>query len=152
LQKERRCANSKDMTNKPVDFQKSLQELTGLVEENPEEAPTPLVERIWHSWQKPLSNLSDEEIGRLIIQQCGMPYILDLVWPKLQRDPLFNGGYYPGDVLSALIRSEKSIWNDRPEYKAEATSLYERALQRTDEENFSFLESLGIPANRGRSS
>ena len=99
------------------------------------------------SWKKPLSSLTDEEIGRLVVQGYGMPYILDLVWVKLQRDPLFEGSYYPGDVLSNLIRWEKENWKDRPEYEAELKSLYKRAIQRPIEEKDSFLESLGLPTD-----
>lgn len=133
------------MTHTFTDFDKSLEELTGLIEGDPADPSTPLVEWIRRSWKKPLSSLTDEEIGRLIVQRYGTPYILDLVWIKLQRDPLFEGGYYPGDVLSNLIRWEKEDWNDRPEYEAELKSLYERAIQRPTEEKDSFLESLGLP-------
>jgi len=133
------------MTRKHSDFDRSLEDLTGLIEGDPDDAPTPLIGWIRRSWKKPLSNLTDEEVGRLIGQRCGIPYILDLVWIKLRRDPLFEGGYYPGDVLSNLIRWDENNWKDRPEYQAELQSLYERAIQRPIEEKDSFLESLGLP-------
>ena len=122
------------MTRKHSDFDRSLEDLTGLIEGDPDDAPTPLIGWIRRSWKKPLSNLTDEEVGRLIGQRCGIPYILDLVWIKLRRDPLFEGGYYPGDVLSNLIRWDENNWKDRPEYQAELQSLYERAIQRPIEE------------------
>lgn len=131
----------------PVDFDRSLEELTGVIEGEPEDAPTPLVEWIRRSWKKPLSSLSNEEIGRLVAQQYGTPYILDLIWPKLRSDPLFEGRYYPGDVLSNLIRWTEGGWQNRPEYRAELLSLFERALQRPIEENEGFLESLGLSAD-----
>ena len=133
------------MTRAFTDLDKSLEDLTGLVEGDPDDAPTPLVEWIRRSWKKPLSSLTDEEIGRLIVQRYGLPYILDLVWTKLRQDPLFEGGYYPGDVLSNLIRWDKESWKDRPEYEAELRGLQEQALQRPIEEKDSFLESLGLP-------
>jgi CDI immunity proteins len=135
------------MTRKPIDFDQSLEKLTGLIEDDPDDAPTQLVEWIRRSWKKPVSRLTDEEIGRLIVQQYGIPYILDVVWPKLRGDPLFDGGYYPGDVLSSLIRWDKENWKERPEYKAELQSLYQRAIQRPLEEKDSFLESLGLPTD-----
>ena len=133
------------MTRTFTDFDKSLEELTGLIEGDPADAASPLVEWIRRSWKKPLSSLTDEEIGRLVVQQYGIPYILDLVWEKLQHDPLFDGGYYPGDVLSNLIRWEKENWKDRPEYEAELNNLYDRAIQRPTKGKDSFLESLGLP-------
>ena len=132
------------MARKPIDFDRTLEELTGLIEGDPDDAPTPFVERIRRSWKKPLLSLSDEEIGQLIVQRYGLPHILDLVWPKLRRDPLFEGGYYPGDVLSNLIRWEKEHWKGRPEYEAELQDLYQRAIKRPIEEKRSFLESLDL--------
>lgn len=127
-----------------TDFGKSLEELTGLIEGDPADAPTPLVEWIRRSWKKPLSSLTDEEFGRLIVQRHGLPYVLDFVWIKLRRDPLFEGGWYPGDVLSHLIRWGKENWKDRPEYEAELKGLYQQAIQRPTEEKVSFLESLDL--------
>lgn len=103
-----------------------------------------MVAAIVASWKKPLNQLSDEEIGRLVVQHDGYPFVLDLVWPKLQRDPLFEGGYYPGDVLSNLIRAEPWIWAERAEYRAGLQLLYKRALERPANETDAFRESLGL--------
>jgi hypothetical protein len=118
------------MPQDPTDLSLSLEELTGLDAGNPDDAPTNMVEAIIRSWKKPLNQLSDEEIGRLVVQHDGYPYVLDLVWPKLESDPLFDGGYYPGDVLSSLIRADPEIWADRPQYKARLDALYRAALER----------------------
>src|SRR5205814_1855820 len=126
------------MSSLRTDFSLSLEELKGLDAGDPADAPTHMVEAIIRSWKKPLSELSDEEIGRLVVQHDGYPYVLDLVWPKLEADPLFDGGYYPGDVLSNLIRAGSQIWTDRPEYKAGLDSPYQRALQRPLHENDAF--------------
>lgn len=134
----------------PTDFSLSLEQLTGIDvgdPDDPENAPTLLVQNILRSWKKPLFQLSNSEIGRFIVQQDGFPYVLDLVWPKLQADPLFEGGYYPGDVLSLLIRAEPEIWADRPEYEAGLSLLYQRALERPMDENDMFRETLGLPGS-----
>ena len=51
-----------------TDFSLSLEELTGLIEGDPQDAPTPMVAAIQRSWKKPLSELSDSEIGQLVVQ------------------------------------------------------------------------------------
>ena len=132
------------MAQHDTDFSLSLEELTGLKEGDPEDAPTPMVAAIQRSWKKPLNKLSDDEVGRLVVQHYGYPYLLDLLWPKLKADPLFDGGYYPGDVLSNLIRAEDTIWADRPDYQTELDALYRRALDRPDDESDAFRESLQI--------
>jgi len=134
------------MAHHNTDFALSLEELTGLKESELDD-PTSMVAAIRASWKKPLSELSDDEIGRLVVQHCGYPYLLDLVWPKLEADPLFDGGYYPGDVLSNLIRADAEIWADRPEYKARLDELYRRALKRPDDENDAFRETLQLPSS-----
>lgn len=138
------------MAQDDTDFSLSLEELTGLKEGDPEDAPTPMVAAIIRSWKKPLNKLSDEEVGRLVGQNYGYPYLLDVLWPKLKADPLFDGGYYPGDVLSMLVRAEVDIWIDRPDYKAELDSLYRSALARPEDENDAFRDSLQLPGASAR--
>ena len=138
------------MAQHDTDFSLSLEELTGVKEGDPEDAPTEMVAAIQRSWKKPLNKLSDDEIGRLVVQHYGYPYLLDLLWPKLKADPLFEGGYYPGDVLSNLIRAEADIWADRPDYKTELDALYRRALDRPDDESDAFRESLQLPGSGAR--
>jgi len=135
------------MGTRDTNFSLSLQDLTGRKEGDSEDAPTPMVAAIMGSWKKPLKELSDEEIGRLVVQHYGYPYLLDLVWPKLEADPLLDGGYYPGDILSNLIRADSNIWADRPEYKARLDELYRRALKRPDDENDVFRETLQLPSS-----
>ncbi|HEV7311796.1 contact-dependent growth inhibition system immunity protein [Sphingopyxis sp.] len=131
---------------KPFDPSKTLEDLTGLHVGDPEAAETPLAAWVIRSWKKPLCELSDDEIGRLVTQRDGFPYILDLVWPKLENDPLFDGGYYPGDVLSSLIRCDLQVWATRPNYRAQLALLYQRALGRNAEENDAFRASLDLPS------
>lgn len=130
---------------KRTDLSLSLEELAGFSVASPDDAPNPLVAAIFRSWGKPLDQLTGEEIGRLVVQHDGYPFVLDLVWPKLEADPLFDGGYYPGDVLSNLIRADRRIWAERPEYEARLGKLYRRALKRPQDENAAFRESLMCP-------
>ncbi len=134
---------------KPFDPTKTLEDLIGVRAGDPDVAETPLIERVIRSWKKPLCDLSDDEIGRLVVQRDGFPYMLDLVWPKLEHDPLFDGGYYPGDVLSSLIRCEPQVWTARPNYLAQLASLYQRALSSEPEENEAFRASLDLPDEGG---
>lgn len=138
-------ASTQRMVPQSTNFSLSLEQLTGFDSGNPNDAPTSMVEAIIRSWKKPLRQLSDREIGRLVVQRDGYPYVLDLVWPKLENDPLFSGGYYPGDVLSNLLRAEPQVWADRPQYEARLQALYRRALERPYVENDAFRESLGLP-------
>jgi hypothetical protein len=133
------------MVAQKTDFGKTLEQLTGLRAGDPSDAPTELVEGILRSWKKPLNDLSNEEICDLVIQHDGYPFVLDLVFPKLETNPLFDGGHYPGDVLSVLIRADPEIWAERPQYKAALQSLYQRALHGSTDDVWGFRDSLGLP-------
>jgi len=132
------------MPDTQTDFSKSFEELVGVSLGDPRNAPTPLVEEYWLAWRKPLSQLSDTEIGLLVGQKDGTPFILELIWPRLRADPLVMCGDYPGDILSALLRADESIWAARPAYRAELREFYETALSRSFEDKECFLESLGL--------
>ena len=127
-----------------TDFEKSLDELEGVPPGDLDEAPTDLVRSVNAARAKPLSKLKSDEIGQLVLQQTDFPFLLDLVFPMLIENPLFDGGYYPGDVLSNLIRSPDSIWSDRPHWQAKIPELYRQAMSMPEEENDAFRDSLGL--------
>ena len=139
------------MNRKPTDFRLSLEELTGHDAGDPEDqenAPTPMIRDILRSCKKPLCQLTAYEIGDLVIQHYGYPYVLDLVWPKLRENPLYDGDNYPGMVLALLIKADPGIWADRREYKDELSVFYQMALERPEDESEAFRESLGLPHAR----
>lgn len=138
------------MAHHDTDFFLSLEELTGIEEGDPKDAPTPMVAGIQRSWKRPMNELANSEIGDLVVQHYGYPFLLDLVWPKLEADPLFDGGRYPGDVLSMLIGADPDIWRDRPDYEVGLGSLYHRALARPEDENDAFVEALRLPSSRSK--
>ncbi len=132
------------MGSERTDLSSTLEQLTGQRVPRPEDAPTNMLGTIFDSHKKPLDQLSAWEIRLLVSQQDGFPYVLDLVWPKLEEDPLFDGGMYPGDVLSSLLKADEHVWEDRPDYGTRLWALRDEALKRPYKENSAFRESLGL--------
>lgn len=132
------------MQSERTDLSSTLEQLTGDLVPRPEDAPTPMIKTIYGAHKKPLRELSDWEIGRLISQQDGFPYVLDLVWPRLEESPLLNGGMFPGDILASLLRANDRVWDDRPEYRARLNSLCDRALAHPYYETVEFREMSGL--------
>lgn len=132
------------MTQERTNLSLTLEQLTGRRAGNADDAPTNMVRTIIGAYTKPLNKLSDWEIRLLVSQHDGYPYVLDLVWPKLEADPLFDGGMYPGDVLSTLVRAGEDMWADRPEYRARLSALCDQAMKRPDYENSAFRRSLKL--------
>lgn len=136
-----------------TDFSLTLEQLTGHRMLGPEDAPTDMLRSIFGAHKKPLDQLSDWEIRLLISQQDGFPHVLDLVWPRLEENPLLDCGMYPGDILSNLLRADERVWDDRPEYRARLKSLCDQALDRPYYETTAFREMSGLilelPSDQG---
>jgi hypothetical protein len=54
--------------------------------------------------RKPVGALGTEELRTLIGQREGVPVLVPLALETLERDPLAEGDYYPGDLLTAMLR------------------------------------------------
>lgn len=125
-----------------TDASMTLEQLTGVDWGDPKDAPTNMVETLIQAGKKPLLDLDFEEARLLISQEQGLPFILDYVWPVLQKNPLEAFDLYDGDVLALLIKAPISIWAKRPEYLSELETLKERALASPDYINDMFKEVL----------
>lgn len=115
-----------------TDASKTLEQLTRQDWGDPAKAPTGMIETVIRACKKPLNALDDEEIRLLIAQDVGFPFILDLVWPILNKDPLYCFRDYEGDVLATLLRVPEDIWLGRPEYRAGLEGLKQRVLAAPD--------------------
>ncbi|MEM6492851.1 MAG: contact-dependent growth inhibition system immunity protein [Pseudomonadota bacterium] len=120
----------------------TLEQLTGYNPGDPADAETGMIEEICRAYKKPLKDLNDGELWLLGSQQDGLPYILDVIWPKLVQDPLHCFENYEGDLLSSLLRAPADLWAQRPEYEAELGALKDRALAAPDYVKDMFIESL----------
>jgi hypothetical protein len=129
----------------PTDFDLSLQALEASDWGEPRSGDTWMVKTIHALRRKPLRSLTDEELRLAVNQQVGVPFILDLAFQRLAKEPLLEGSHYPGDILSALIRADPSIWTDRPHLRKELSSLYRRALDAPADVNDTFREFLSLP-------
>jgi hypothetical protein len=125
-----------------TDATKTIEQFTGSDWGDPEEAPTGMIKTIIRAAKKPLATLSDEDIWFLISQGLGQPFILDLVLPILERDPLHCFLHYEGDVLARLLCAGEDVWTARPEYRAALDDLKQRALAGPDYTNDMFRKVL----------
>ncbi|WP_233562944.1 contact-dependent growth inhibition system immunity protein [Micromonospora musae] len=76
--------------------------------------------------RKPLAEFTVEDLRIMLGQEIGVPALLPLAVQVLLRDPLAEGDYYPGDLLSNVLRLPDSAWSSlRAERKRLASSLAE---------------------------
>jgi hypothetical protein len=131
-----------------TDFSRSIQDLEQDDWGSPNPDDTEMVQRCHALRRKPLARLTPEEVGLAVRQQVGIPHILELAVRYVRDDPLFEGGNYPGDVLSALIRTPSENWASLPGLKKELDEIACQALEASksapDEWN-AFRWSLDLP-------
>ncbi|MFE9204360.1 contact-dependent growth inhibition system immunity protein [Micromonospora sp. NPDC007230] len=104
----------------------TIEELERDVWPDPGPDDTFLVRRCLELRRKPLAEFTVEDLRIMLGQQIGVPALLPLAVRVLLRDPLAEGDYYPGDLLSNVLRLPDSAWSTlRPERQQLASVLAE---------------------------
>ncbi len=90
---------------KPI---QSLNEILG-ISSAPAADDWPLAHRVFAAGSKPLSALTDWDLGLLLRQRIGAPHVLPLAFRRL-RDDLWNeAGLYPGGLAIAALRNRGRV-------------------------------------------
>lgn len=89
----------------------------------------------------PLKELAVEELGTLIGQEIGLPYLIPVAIDLLRED-LWAGGYmYPGHLMKMVALVPASYWSKNPEMIAHFQSVLDEA-----EERWRFYQREVLPA------
>ena len=97
-----------------ADEQRTLEELEGQDWGAPESTPTPMVARCLALRRKPLSMLGPGDLRLLLGQQIGLKYLVPKALDLVADQPLREADLYPGDLLSVLLRVDKTFWAHHP--------------------------------------
>jgi hypothetical protein len=91
----------------------TIEEIEGVRWPDPDPGPgdTFLVRRCVTLRRKPLSEFTTEDLRIMIGQQIALPVLLPLAVTVLVADPLAEGDFYPGDLLSAVVRLPQAAWH-----------------------------------------
>ena len=84
---------------------------------------TDLVARCYELRAKPLARFSIDDLRVMIGQQVGLPHLLPLALRRLQENPLAEGEYYPGDLLTAVLSVDEDFWWDHPDLWLEVNDV-----------------------------
>lgn len=75
---------------------------------------TGLVRNVHQLRQVPLRELGVEGLRELLAQNEGVDVLLPLAMEQLRKDPLAEGDFYPGDLLSVVLRLPNDVWERHP--------------------------------------
>ncbi|WP_406106906.1 contact-dependent growth inhibition system immunity protein [Micromonospora globbae] len=84
---------------------------------------TSLVRRCTELRRKPLAEFTVEDLRIMLGQGIGVPALLPRAVHILVRDPLAEGDYYPGDLLSNVLRLPDSAWSSLRAERKRLTSV-----------------------------
>ncbi|MEV0190638.1 contact-dependent growth inhibition system immunity protein [Kitasatospora purpeofusca] len=108
---------------RPVDDDRSLEELERDRWPTPSGDETRLVATVLALRRKPVGDLSVEDLRLLIGQSVGLVHLLPLAVDILRDDPLAEGDMYEGDLLAAVLSSNAEAWRTIPELGREVRSV-----------------------------
>lgn len=59
----------------------------------------------------PLADFTTKDLRVMIGQQIGLLFLVPLALEKLEENPLAEGSYYPGDLLSMVLNTPEVFWS-----------------------------------------
>jgi hypothetical protein len=75
--------------------------------------------------RKPLHDFSAEDLRIMIGQGIALQFLVPIAIELLERDPLTQGDFYPGDLLGNVLRAGPLFWAQHPHYRQRVESLLE---------------------------
>lgn len=77
-----------------------------------------------------LKDFTIEDLRLMIGQNIGLDYLVPLALEHLETNPLIEGDFYPGDLLSNVIRVPRSFWIGHSDLRLRLVPIVETALHR----------------------
>lgn len=109
-----------------IDIARSLQELEGDDWGEPD-LESHLVQTCHRLRRKRLIELTPEDLRIMIGQGIGLRYLVPLALERLEADPLTEGDFYPGDLLTAVLRVDDSFWTAHLDLVSQTKTIAGRA-------------------------
>lgn len=92
-----------------LDTNKSLSQLLGALTKDMTDSSA-LATTCLTLYEKPLKDFTVEDLRVMIGQSIGPEFLVPLAVERLQENPFVGGDYYPGDLLSAVLKMEPGFW------------------------------------------
>jgi hypothetical protein len=105
---------------------RSLEEIEDDYWGDPPADATRLISTAYALHKRPVGVLDVEGLRLLISQQIGLDTLVPLALDHVERDPLAEGDFYPGDLLDALMRRvPDSYWQAHEDQKTRVRTVAE---------------------------
>ncbi|GGK95996.1 contact-dependent growth inhibition system immunity protein [Mangrovihabitans endophyticus] len=108
------------------DKSRTLEEIEDDYWGEPPTDATRLISTAYALHKQPIGALGVEGLRLLISQQIGLEALVPVALDQIERDPLAEGDFYPGDLLDALMRRvPESHWQAHEDQRARVRTVAE---------------------------
>jgi hypothetical protein len=83
--------------------------------------------------QKPISEFTIEDLRVMIGQNIGLPHLMPIAVNVLNKQPLAEGDFYPGDLLANVVRADPEFFASNAAIANQVAAICERALSQVSE-------------------
>jgi CDI immunity proteins len=98
----------------------------------PPEIDTSLAQTVHRLRRVPLGQFAPADLGVMIGQGVGLPYLIPKALAVLDQDPFLETDYYPGDLLMMVFKVDDAFWQTMPDLRRQAVAILDVALDRAD--------------------
>jgi hypothetical protein len=100
----------------------TIQQIEGLDWGDPPFDSSTLVRRCMALRRKPLDRFTAEDLRIMLGQGESVPIVLPLAVDLLANNPLAEGDFYPGDLLTTVLKLPSSTWMNLPDERKRLTA------------------------------
>ncbi|MFF1610845.1 contact-dependent growth inhibition system immunity protein [Amycolatopsis sp. NPDC058278] len=110
-------------TSPDVDESLTLEQIEDRHWGNPPADATRLIKTVYELRHKPIGSLDVEDLRVLLLQQESPDVLVPLALAHLEQNPLAEGDFYPGDLLTAVLKIPQAYWQQHPDQHRRASAL-----------------------------
>lgn len=88
--------------------------------------PSRLVRTCHALRRKPLRDFTVEDLRIMIGQDISLNYLIPLALEHLQQDPLVAGDFFPGDLLTNVLKVKANFWHTHPHLRQAVQEIVEQ--------------------------
>ncbi|UJW31133.1 hypothetical protein L3Q67_39075 [Saccharothrix sp. AJ9571] len=104
---------------------RTLEQIEGRHWGDPPADATPMVKTVYELRRKPVASMETEDLRMLLSQQEGVDVLVPVALTRLEQNPLAEGDFYAGDLLTAVLRIPQSYWRQHPGQLRRVSSVLE---------------------------
>jgi len=101
-------------TSPNVDESLTLEQIEDRHWGNPPADATRLIKTVYELRHKPVGAMDTEDLRVLLLQQESVDVLVPVALTDLEQNPLAEGDFYPGDLLTVVLKTPQAYWQQHP--------------------------------------